>query len=545
MGCLRGNICVKLRAVEVRDESLSDTVRKNLIHCILLLAIATGALGLRVWWPCPLDARVMHGDEANQAVRTGILLETGRYEYDLKDNHGPTLYYLSLPFAWLTAGKNFATTSEITFRLVPALFGVGLVLLLWLVRDGLGRWPMLIAALLTAISPAMTYYSRYYIQEMLLVFFTFGTLAAGWRYACRPSAGWALLAGAFAGLTFATKETWVLAFGAAVVALAVSPAARTRLLAVNRKHGLAALGVALAVAGVFYSSFFTHWRGVPDSVLAYGSYFGWINGEKSRHVHPWYFYLQRLLWFHEGRGPVWSEALIAALAVVGMAAAWRRRRNGDASSALLRFLAVYTLVLTAEYSIIRHKSPWLMLSFLHGMILLGGVGAVALIEAVRPHWAKWLAGALLAAAAWQLGGQTWRANGRFNADPRNPCVYAHTSPDLLNLVGRVEQIAAVHPAHRAMLIEVCADPYDTWPLPWYFRKYRNAGYWIHAADVPSELRPAIIITSMDQEPAVAAKLGGDWQPGLFAVRPMVFLTLRVQKEYWDKFIETRTQPKAP
>ena len=170
---------------------------------------------------------------------------------------------------------------------------------------------------------------------------------------------------------------------------------------------------------------------------------------------------------------------------------------------------------------------------------------MALIEAARPRWAKWLIGALLAAAAWQLGGQTWRANGRYCADPRNPCVYAHTSPDLLNLVRRVEQIVAVHPAQRDMVIEVCADPYDTWPLPWYFRKFRNVGYWTRAGDVPAGLRPAIIVTSMDQEPAVAAKVGEDWQPELFAVRPMVFLTLRTQKEFWDKFIETRAKPKAP
>ena len=520
----------------------SDIVRKNLIYCLLLLAIAAGALAFRLW---RLDERVMHGDEANQAVRTGILLETGRYEYDLKDNHGPTLYYLSLPFAWLTAGRNFAGTSEITFRMVPALFGAGLVLLLWLVRDGLGRWPMIISAVLTAVSPAMTFYSRYYIQEMLLVFFTFGVIAAGWRYAQNPSAGWALLAGAFAGLAYATKETWVLSFGAAAVALVVSPAARAGLLAVNRRHWFAALGVAAAVAVTFYSAFFTHGRGVLDSVLCYGNYLGWAGGEKSRHIHPWHFYLQMLLWFHEGRGPVWSEGLIVALAAVALLAAWRRWRNGGAGSALPWFLAVYTLVLAVEYSIIRHKSPWLVLTFLHGMILLAGVGAVALVEAVGQRWAKWLVGALLAAAVWQLGGQACRANGRFCADPRNPCVYAHTSPDLLNLVKRVEQIAAVHPAHRGMLIEVCANPYDTWPLPWYFRKFPNVGYWIHAEDVPAGLRPAIVVTSMDQEPAVAAKLGADWQAEFYGVRPMVLLNIHIQKESWEKFIESRIKPKEP
>jgi len=89
------------------------------------------------------------------------------------------------------------------------------------------------------------------------------------------------------------------------------------------------------------------------------------------------------------------------------------------------------------------------------------------------------------------------------------------------------------------VIEVCANPYDTWPLPWYFRKFRNVGYWTQAADVPAGLRPAIIITSMDQEPAVAAKLGADWQTEFYGVRPMVLLNIRIQKEFWDKFIESR------
>ena len=45
--------------------------------------------------------RPMHHDEANQAVRFGRLLETGEYRYDRRDHHGPTLYYLTLPVAWL------------------------------------------------------------------------------------------------------------------------------------------------------------------------------------------------------------------------------------------------------------------------------------------------------------------------------------------------------------------------------------------------------------------------------------------------------------
>ena len=75
-----------------------------------------------------LAERPMHHDEANQAYRFGTLLENGTYTYDADDHHGPTLYYLTLPVAWLTGAKSFAETTEITYRLVPVLFGLLLIL---------------------------------------------------------------------------------------------------------------------------------------------------------------------------------------------------------------------------------------------------------------------------------------------------------------------------------------------------------------------------------------------------------------------------------
>jgi len=68
-------------------------------------------------------------------------------------------------------------------RIVPVFFGVCLVLLLLLLIDGLGTAAAVYAAVLTAISAAMVFYSRYYIQEMLLVCFTFGAIVSGYRYA--------------------------------------------------------------------------------------------------------------------------------------------------------------------------------------------------------------------------------------------------------------------------------------------------------------------------------------------------------------------------
>ena len=52
--------------------------------------------------------------------------------------------------------------------------------------------------------------------------------------------------------------------------------------------------------------------------------------------------------------------------------------------AFVRFLALYTFALAAAYSLIAYKTPWCLLSFWHGMILLAGVGAAWLVRR-RPH----------------------------------------------------------------------------------------------------------------------------------------------------------------
>jgi len=86
-----------------------------------LVALAlTAGLALRT---ARLAERPMHHDEANQAVKFGALLERGEYRYDAHDHHGPTLYYLTLPSAWLRGQRTFASLDEATLRSVPALFG--------------------------------------------------------------------------------------------------------------------------------------------------------------------------------------------------------------------------------------------------------------------------------------------------------------------------------------------------------------------------------------------------------------------------------------
>ena len=74
------------------------------------------------------------------------------------------------------------------------------------------------------------------------------------------------------------------------------------------KHLLLAALSFTVVAAILLSSFFTHPRGIVDSVLAYGTYFARGVGVNTVHVHPWYFYVACLR----------CEAAIAVLAVIGL-----------------------------------------------------------------------------------------------------------------------------------------------------------------------------------------------------------------------------------
>ena len=82
--------------VEVEVYGVAEMTRGR-AGAIVAIALAAG-LSLRF---ARLDVRPMHNDEANQAVKFGALLEPGQYPYDSRDHHGPTLYYLTLPAAWL------------------------------------------------------------------------------------------------------------------------------------------------------------------------------------------------------------------------------------------------------------------------------------------------------------------------------------------------------------------------------------------------------------------------------------------------------------
>ena len=239
---------------------------------------------------------------------------------------------------------------------------------------------------------------------------------------------------------FATKETFVLTLTAMAFALVATRfwnGWRARCLGGASasvpqlnwlpppRHTLLALAVTGGVWLLLFSSFFTNASGLVDSVKTYLPWLHRASGA-SPHIHPWNFYLERLIWFHPPKSPVWSEALILLLAVIGGGVAFCNNPDLRGQPTLARFLTFYTLALTAIYTLISYKTPWCLLNFWLGMILLAGIGAAALVQLCRSTPSKLFMATALAIGVMHLGTQAWRAAVTQAADPRNPYVYAQT-----------------------------------------------------------------------------------------------------------------------
>ena len=513
-----------------------------------LLAILTlAALALAIRLPA-LDTRPMHADEAVQAARFRDWWQSGIYVYDPHEYHGPTLIYATRPSVIAGGAATFADTTAVTYRVVPVVFGVGMVLLLWFLRDALGRAGAVGAAILVGCSPAAVFYSRYYIHETLLACFTLAAITCGWRYFRSGRLGWALATGASVGLMQATKETAVIAYLAgmcATIAVCV-PLRRSRhkgslrdkgsLMPWRWTHGALGAVTALLVAALFFSSFGTNPRGLIDGVL---TYLPWLSraGGASPHIQPWYFYLQRLFWWRTETGFIWSEAAILVLAMCGCASCfWRGSCEAENGRKIfVWWFGIYTLLVTAIYTLIPYKTPWCALQFLIGLILLAGVGIETLMRCARGRTVSALIVGVLVAAMAHLGWQAYRASFVMVDDPTNPYVYAQTSADVVRLADELAMLSVASGQDTEMPIQVIWSDTYYWPLPWYVRQFQQVAWW---TKLPANVSAPVVMAAPQYDDVLTRELGDQYlMTGYYQLRPEVLLQLWVRMDVWEAHLQ--------
>jgi uncharacterized protein (TIGR03663 family) len=505
-----------------------------------MIAILLIAAVLRLY---DLNLVPLHHDEGVNGNFLVKLVREGSYQYDPENYHGPTLYYFAALIPWTTrllfgtAARDHYGMTTFTIRLVPAVFGLATIGLVFMLRRRLGTIATLSAALLLAVSPGAVYLSRYFIHETQFVFFTLGIVVFGLRFYDTRNPTWLILASASAALLFATKETAMISAGVLLIAFAlthfyrkaVAPSRKARRHGAPRENafrrfldefGTRNLALSAVIAIVvflflnilFYSSFFKHSQGIYDALKTFEI---WTKTGRTAHKHPPFTYLH---WLILQEGPLLFLGLIGAVLVAV-----------KPKNSLALFVALWSFGLIAAYSLIPYKTPWLDLNFIVPLALIGGY-VIQLLYDLERGQIRIVAMVLFIGVAVSTF-QTIDLNF-INYDNDNQYyvyVYAHTRRGTLDLVRNVEQIAAERDGDQTGITIVSPD---YWPLPWYLRNYTRTAYFGRMAQSTEPL----IIAREDQKAEIEANFGELYRMvpskdgnGSFELRPGVRLLLYVRR----------------
>ncbi|MEO8217485.1 MAG: flippase activity-associated protein Agl23 [Acidobacteriota bacterium] len=449
---------------------------------ILALTILIVGAVLRLY---ALELKPLHHDEGVNGFFLRRLANENIYHYDPANYHGPTLPYAA------RVSTELLGMNTVAVRLVPAVFGMGVLLVVLGMRRRLGDVGSLASAALLAVSPGAVFHSRYFIHEMLLVFFTLAAVSAATRYFEGRGDLWMILAALSLALMFATKETAIISLIVILLAALLSTV-WGRLIVRDHEAGqltAASLGgperiLAVAIASailfaavnvVLYSSFFSYWEGVSGALKTLSI---WKSTGEQQHVHPWYSYLQWLLK---------EESPILIVAVAGTVFVFLRRHSW-----FLRFVALWAFGLFAAYSLVPYKTPWLTLNFLIPLALLAGWS----IDAVCRNFGVNLAVAIAAIALIAATYQAVVLNYFRYDDESIPYVYAPTHREFLEMVSEIESISQRAGTGTRTEVAVMYDSY--WPLPWYLQAYQNVSYF----GTPTPTQTAMVVGSADQDTAL-------------------------------------------
>lgn len=181
----------------------------------LYLSILGLAFVLRFW---DLGYRMLHHDESIHGVYSWYLYSGRGYVHN-PTFHGPFLYHITA-LVYLLFG-----VSDYTARMAPAIFGLVLVALPYLLRKELGRNGALMASFLLAVSPSILYYSRSLRHDIFAATGTILLFIALWRYVDDRRSKWLFLGVGGLLLGFTNHELTFITVFILVIFLAVFTAA--------------------------------------------------------------------------------------------------------------------------------------------------------------------------------------------------------------------------------------------------------------------------------------------------------------------------------
>jgi 4-amino-4-deoxy-L-arabinose transferase-like glycosyltransferase len=481
--------------------------------------------------------------ESQEALSAWQFLQTGPNPITIGSPTFLTLTSLLMPFLGV---------SDVTARLVPALFGLGLVMLPWFLRSRLGQIGALLTATLFAVSPLYAAISRTAGGDAIALFAILLVTIAGLRLRYGGSDIWLYaLAGAI-GLGLASSP--LIYSGLITLAIAwfaqrlVSPEPeqnhhleRTKIIKAAIFGGLVLIALS--------TRFFTHLPGFGSSAQMLGDWlaqFSW-QGDLQTLLSPFLvlgryeivllplgiFAIIWAIWRNHPLGTLFTYWLLASMILMLL-------QHGVLNNALLVPLSGYLLIgLASDHLLRRGRSRWTWA--VTGMIIL--LGAIVLVNVARflrvslieqqvanlwisimalaaavlliyYYWREhekaimqglWL-GVMILSLLYQWG-TAWNLTHVTANDPRESWVVQATDDDVAMLALSLQDISrkAANSDGEIPIFSAVDSPV----LRWYLRDFGQAEF---GQTLPPGAKHEVIISSaMIIEPALGDDyLGGDF-----------------------------------
>jgi uncharacterized protein (TIGR03663 family) len=175
------------------------------VELLLWVLIGVFATVTRLW---DLTYRAQHHDESLHSYFSWLLFAGEGYIHDPM-MHGPALFHANA-FAYFLFGDN-----EYATRLIPALMGIGIVLLPAMLRapQFLGRWGALACSLLLLLSPTIMFYTRFNRHDPYVLFSVLIIVFSMLRYMDSRETRWIISMWVATGFLFTTLEvSFIIAF---------------------------------------------------------------------------------------------------------------------------------------------------------------------------------------------------------------------------------------------------------------------------------------------------------------------------------------------
>ncbi len=468
-----------------------------------------------------LGERVFHHDESVHASFTLNLLKTGQYTYN-PAYHGPFLFHSTAVIF------HFLGINDATARLIPVFFGVATIPLLFLLKKELGKRGVLWSAFLLSFSPSMVYFSRFFRNDLIIVFCTLATVAGGVRYLenlhSTKRYPYLILAASSLAIAVSSKENAYLvilmfgAYGGIYILYKFYSDWKKENLSLKKALRLKSSAFfpflpEILLSGVlfffivmlFYTSLFRN-DITPFSIVE-KAFSHWMEMHKIQRLGgPFYFYIPILLVY---------ESPILLFGTMGIIYFLKKKDKNAPFFLFISYWAVASLLL---YSYLQEKVPWLVVNIVLPFGILAGAylgeffprvpdngqlkpmsraesgnfesGKKSACEKDSSRTHTLLAGILVLTLVISLV-QCISVNFYRSMDPDELMTYTQASPDIRDLM---EKIEGFNQGPETLRLYV-ADPDDLyWPLPWYLRDYEKATY---SRKPPTEIKYDAVIVPVE------------------------------------------------